>query len=299
MKKILAFFISLLFVVYASLGWFFSSLIIIPWRSQPDFSILKKYGIVEAVEVITDDNILLKGSYLKNPNDSVFCGVVVSHGWGGNRMGGAEYAPYFWKKGCDIILYDHRGHGDSGGSLGTWSIRERKDHQLFSKMLMDKSKLKVGQIGWIGKSWGAATVLAAGSVTQDIGFILADSPYRDIKSAVNERALRRYGNWIKIFYPITYFLVQSRAQFDINDANIEVLASNIRIPTLLIHSKSDDQTSSWQSVDINKKLNQKYAIFHHTQWGSRHCKDMKNHPQKYEALIDDFLTKKVLKWPSL
>ena len=106
MKQILAFFISLLLVVYVSLGWFFSSLIIVPWRSQPDFSILKKYGIVEAVEVITDDNILLKGSYLKNPNDSVFCGVVISHGWGGNRMGGAEYAPYFWEKGCDIILYD-------------------------------------------------------------------------------------------------------------------------------------------------------------------------------------------------
>ena len=35
----------------------------------------------------------------------------------------------------------------------------------------DKPKLQVSQIGWIGKSWGAATVLAAGSVTQDIGFI--------------------------------------------------------------------------------------------------------------------------------
>tara|TARA_X000001036_G_C20662204_1_gene799361 strand:- start:138 stop:1094 length:957 start_codon:yes stop_codon:yes gene_type:complete len=299
MKKILAFLISLSFAVYLSLGWFFSSLIIVPWRSQPDLSTLKKYGILEAVEVLTDDNISLKGSYLKNPIDSIFCGVVISHGWGGNRMGGAEYIPYFWKKGCDIILYDHRGHGESGGSLGTWSIQERKDHQSFSEVLMDKSNLAIGQIGWIGKSWGAATVLAAGSVTQNIGFILADSPYRDIKSAVNERALRRYGSWIKIFYPITYFLVQSRAKFDITEANIEALASEIRVPTLLIHSQSDDQTSSSQSVDINKKLNHKYAIFHHTKWGSRHCKDMEDHPNEYEALIDDFLTKKALKWPHL
>ncbi len=299
MKKILAFLISLFFAVYLSLGWFFSSLIIVPWRSQPDLSTLKKYGILEAVEVLTDDNISLKGSYLKNPIDSIFCGVVISHGWGGNRMGGAEYVPYFWKKGCDIILYDHRGHGESGGSLGTWSIQERKDHQSFSEVLMDKSNLAIGQIGWIGKSWGAATVLAAGSVTQNIGFILADSPYRDIKSAVNERALRRYGSWIKIFYPITYFLVQSRAKFDITEANIEALASEIRVPTLLIHSQSDDQTSSSQSVDINKKLNHKYAIFHHTKWGSRHCKDMEDHPNEYEALIDDFLTKKALKWPHL
>ncbi|MAJ50052.1 MAG: hypothetical protein CMB82_00335 [Flammeovirgaceae bacterium] len=299
MKKILAFLISLFFAGYVSLGWFFSSLIIVPWRSQPDLSTLKKYGILEAVEVLTDDNISLKGSYLKNPIDSIFCGVVISHGWGGNRMGGAEYVPYFWKKGCDIILYDHRGHGESGGSLGTWSIQERKDHQSFSEVLMDKSNLAIGQIGWIGKSWGAATVLAAGSVTQNIGFILADSPYRDIKSAVNERALRRYGSWIKIFYPITYFLVQSRAKFDITEANIEALASEIRVPTLLIHSQSDDQTSSSQSVDINKKLNHKYAIFHHTKWGSRHCKDMEDHPNEYEALIDDFLTKKALKWPHL
>jgi hypothetical protein len=50
-------------------------------------------------------------------------------------------------------------------------------------------------------------------------------------------------------------------------------------------------------VDINKKLNHEYAIFHHTNWGSKHCKDMKDHPQKYEALIDDFLTEKAPNWP--
>ena len=130
---------------------------------------------------------------------------------------------------------------------------------------MRKSKLKVGKLDRFGKSWGAVTVLAAGSVTQDIRFILADCPFRDITSAVNERAIKCYGNWIKIFYPIAYFLVKSWARFDINEANIEVLASKIRVPKLLIHSKSDDQTSSWQSVDINKKLNQRYSIFHHTQ----------------------------------
>ncbi len=297
MKKILAFLILLFLVIYVFLGWFFSSLIIIPWRSPPDLSLLNKYGVVAPIEVLTDDNVSLKGSYLKNPNDSVFCGAVVSHGWGGNRMGGAEYVPYFWKKGCDIILYDHRGHGESGGSLGTWSILERKDHLAFSEVLMRMSGLSLDQIGWIGKSWGAAAVLAASSVTPEVGFILADSPYRDIKSAVNERALRRYGSWIEIFYPITYFLVQWRAQFDLDEANIEALASEIRVPTLLIHSQSDDQTSSWQSVDINKKLNHEYAIFHHTNWGSQHCKDMKDHPQKYEALIDDFLTEKAPNWP--
>ena len=79
MKKILFFFISIQLVVYVCLGWFFSSLIIMPWSSQPDITTLKKYGIAEAIEVITDDNISLKGSYLKNPNDSVFCGIVTSH----------------------------------------------------------------------------------------------------------------------------------------------------------------------------------------------------------------------------
>ena len=62
MKKILPFLISIVMVIYVCLGWFFSSLIIIPWRSQPDSTALKKYGVVEAIEVITDDNILLKGS---------------------------------------------------------------------------------------------------------------------------------------------------------------------------------------------------------------------------------------------
>lgn len=69
MKKILAFLISLFLVVYVSLGWFFSSLIIVPWKSQPDLSALNKYGVVAPIEVLTDDNVSLKGSYLKNPNE--------------------------------------------------------------------------------------------------------------------------------------------------------------------------------------------------------------------------------------
>ena len=72
MKKILLSFISIQLVIYVCLGWFFSSLIIIPWRSQPDVTALKKYGIAEAIEVITDDNISLKGSYFKTPMTASF-----------------------------------------------------------------------------------------------------------------------------------------------------------------------------------------------------------------------------------
>jgi hypothetical protein len=64
MKKILAFLILLFLVIYVSLGWFFSSLIIVPWRSQPDLSSLNKYGVVAPIEVLTDDTVSLKGSYL-------------------------------------------------------------------------------------------------------------------------------------------------------------------------------------------------------------------------------------------
>ena len=61
----------------------------------------------------------------------------------------AEYIPYFWKKGCDILCsMIYRGHGDSGGSYGARSIRARKDHNVFSKTLMNKSKLQ-SQSNWM------------------------------------------------------------------------------------------------------------------------------------------------------
>ena len=115
------------------------------------------------------------------------------------------------------------------------------------------------------------------------------------------RALRRYGNWIKNISLLSLtFLVQSSGRnLEIKEAMIMtvLVASKIRVPTLLIHSQSDDQTSSWQSVDINKKLNQNYAIFITPNGDPDTVKTLQIIHKKYEALIDDFFAKKTLKWP--
>ncbi|NQW28800.1 MAG: alpha/beta fold hydrolase [Flammeovirgaceae bacterium] len=299
MKKFIVIIISLAFVSYFSLGWYFSSLIVIPRRSQPDPQKINAFGRSEPIEIISEDHLKIKGSYFKNPNDSASCGVVISHGWSGNRVGGLVYAPYFWKKGCDLVIYDHRAHGESEGIAGTWTVMERKDHKAFSNLLMRKSALVASQIGWIGESWGGATVLAAAADNPEIGFVIADSPFKGLISAVSERGFKIYGNFLIPFFSISYFFVEMRSNIKLQETDIELLASQIQIPTLLIHSQSDQETGSWQSVDIAKQLNPALAIFHHNNWGSAHCKDIRDFPLKYEALIEDFITQKVANWPNL
>ena len=49
------------------------------------------------------------------------------HGFGGARAEVVGASPLFWDRGCDLLMYDSRGHGDSSPSLLTFGVHERED----------------------------------------------------------------------------------------------------------------------------------------------------------------------------
>ena len=59
---------------------------------------------------------------------------------------------------------------------------------------------------------------------------------------------------------------------------------------LLIHSEGDLETSSDQSINISKNLNEQ-SEFHHTQWGNDHVKDVLFNTQEMKTLLMNFIDK--------
>jgi uncharacterized protein len=75
---------------------------------------------------VVSDGAILRGWYVvpSNDNGSV---IVLLHGVSDNREGMLGFAPMFLDRGYRVLLPDARAHGESGGDLATYGIRESGD----------------------------------------------------------------------------------------------------------------------------------------------------------------------------
>lgn len=246
----------------------------------------------ENFEIESFDGTKLKGWYFKQP-DSTQCGMVMAHGWGSNKTGMLKYADLFWDCGCDLAFFDHRGHKPSGGEYGTGGNKEKLDLIEVSEWFAQKTGLPKKNIGWMGVSWGAAAALQAAAMNDEYAFVAADAPFQDWYSAIFERAIDRYGSGIKAFTPGAMTVLDFRTGTDFDEASPLKAASKITIPVFLLHSQTDDATASHQSVNISKELNPEISVFHHTEWGAGHAKDINVNPEGYRELLYAFLKEKL------
>lgn len=305
MKRILLSVFSLLFVLYLGGSWYFSNLILNPppgdlqARSEqmraidgPAAQPINDWlSIPDTFTVKGADGIQLRGWHFKA--DSAQCAVIMAHGWSTSRLAMLKYIPLFADCGCDMVLYDHRGHNSSDKAYATGGILESKDLLRVTDWTREQTGLTMQQIGWLGVSWGGATVLQAAAVEKEVAFVVSDSPFQDWHSAVLERAIRDYGRWINAFVPTIKGLVDLRAGVQFAAASALVAAPEIEAPVFLIHSRADAATASSQSMNIAAQLNPARSIFHHTEWGNDHAADISNNPDEFKALVDQFMADQV------
>ncbi|MEZ4884251.1 MAG: alpha/beta fold hydrolase [Chitinophagales bacterium] len=240
------------------------------------------------ISVTSFDGIQIKGKYFQK-SDTTHCVVILAHGWTDTWAGSLKYVPALEDCRCDLVLYDHRAHGESGGIYATGGIKESKDLLAVTDWVEKEKGLTDKQIGWLGASWGAATVLTAGADARNVAFIIADAPFQDWYSAIFERANRDYGMAASALSVGVMGVVNWRAGIDYHEANILEAASKIEEPVLLIHSQTDEQTNSQQSVNIAKKLKPNNFTFHHLDWGGDHTRDVLFHTEEYKELVNVFL----------
>ena len=302
-KRLLVLFIILSLAGTAGISYYFSNLIMHPSQrnlSMAKDSIAKNWGISydqissvmgnpDPFEIqASQDQISLKGWYFQQ-SDTSECAAILAHGWSGNRIDMLKYAPIFWECGCDIIVYDHRAHNESGGEFGTAGIKEKIDLLDVTNWLQNETGFRDEQIAWVGESWGAATALQAGAMEKDIAFIVAESPYQDWESAIFERGIELYGGWVSYISPIVLWVVNQRTGVDYKEASPLNQASNIKEPVLLIHSRADEATASSQSVNISKKLNPATSKFYHLDWGAPHAQSVLERPEEFREIVHDFM----------
>ncbi|PJZ44331.1 alpha/beta hydrolase [Leptospira brenneri] len=296
MKKILS--LSVIFLTFFLLGvgyYFSSSIISFPVTSlEEDKARLKiqsvsEFGLPEPESIrFQNGSLRLRGWYFKNPQKKK-CGVVLLHGHTRTRYGILKYAPVFWKRGCSLFAYDARRHGESAGEYGTYGYFEKNDLERAIEFFSEISTVPEEQIGIFGASFGAATALQYAEGRNDFAFVIADSPYMDMRSIVEKRAVDFYSPLILFLSPIALSIAEIRADFLVNEVSPKEAAKYISLPVLLIHSKTDEVTPVSHSEEIFQNLKSKRKQLLVTDWGASHCKSIDVRPEEYESIVNSFL----------
>jgi hypothetical protein len=298
MKKALGIAIILLAVlaaVYLAGSWYFSGMIV-KFQTQ---SLEQQraangtpadFGLPAPEEVtIPGDGVTLAGWYFDNPAGGD-CGVILLHGHTGTRYGVLEYAPLFWTRGCDLLLYDHRYHGASTGDYGTYGYFEKEDALAALAWFEQRTALQPGQIGLLGESYGAATALQAAPSAPDLGFVAADSSYEDLQTIIGDQGAQRFGGWTRLFLPGALALSGLRAGFAPSQVSPRLAAPQIAAPVFLSHSATDQYTLPYHSQDIAAQLPAVLCQrLHLTDWGSEHAASIKDDFAAYQAQFEEFL----------
>jgi pimeloyl-ACP methyl ester carboxylesterase len=187
------------------------------------------------------DAITLDGWYL--PGDNEKPTIIFVHGIGGMRSGdnATEIAYHLVDQGFNVLLFDLRAHGSSGGDYVSGGYFEQQD-VLGAIDFLVKRGVTTDDIGVIGFSMGAGTSILALVEEPGIRALVVDSPYaRASDLLTNETALKTgIPKWLSsIFIPTAKAMASLFYGIDIGALVPEEAVRQLTYPILVIHGEED------------------------------------------------------------
>ena len=286
----------LLFIGYFAIAWYvsgvfidFSARSLEQDRVRHHITSPADFGLPEPEPVsVKSDGVTLAGWMFRNPSDKR-CGVVVSHGHINTRYGSLPYATLFYRRGCHILVYDIRHHGDSKAEYGTYGYYERHDLVKLVDHFAAATGLARREIGLYGVSLGGSVSLQAAALMPDIGFVGADAPYADIRDIARVRGDAMYGALNSLLLPTVFWIAEWRSGADFEQASAKRDAPRIAAPVFLLHSSTDSYTPPRHSREIYDAVEHERKELHMTTWGEDHTASLKTNPDGYRSFIYGFL----------
>ena len=198
-----------------------------------------------------NQDVDLRGWYLPAHGDA---GVVIVHGFPGERSSLGGIAPALHAAGFHLLLYDQRASGTSGGESVTFGYHEAGDLNAAAHFLRERAGVR--RVGALGVSLGAAVALLAAAQGPQLDAVVADSAFTSLHAAVAEGAPARlfgaltgqFGAWLS---PL--ILRHAEWQSGLRAGQVHPLGVVGQIaprPVLFIHGLNDDLYGHDHSVRL-------------------------------------------------
>jgi fermentation-respiration switch protein FrsA (DUF1100 family) len=214
------------------------------------FSSLESYDI----SIQSSFGYKLAGTYIFNPKPTNNT-VILVHGITASRWESMKYADMYIDMGFNVLAYDSRYHGKSGGNDITLGFFEKTDLDNIVKWVKWVNPNAI--IGVHGESLGAVTALLQASLDQtkrNVNFYVVDCPYSDIsellsmKLAKDEKPhLGFVANFILFYGNI---IALNKSGFSLYAVSPIKAIKDIKTPIMFIHGSSDTFIPASMSLDL-------------------------------------------------
>ena len=257
--------------------------------AQLRVDLISKHNAKE-VSFDTPDGVGLKALYIKR--DKAVGTMVLCHGYRSVKEKLYRLADMF--SDFDMVMFDFRGHGQSGGDVISIGCHEYKDvtaAAAFARDRMKEASRAKQPLVVLGLSMGGAASLQCLALDHDMcDALIVDSSYADLWEVVNDVFTHHSGLPQFPFLPIMETMFITTTSCDIRDMRPVEFARDITKPVFFIHSCQDLHTKTSDTLRIFGATKSKGTKL----WIGPECEHArlhKFHAEDYEKKVREFLKK--------
>ena len=232
----------------------------------------------------------LSGWYL--PGDDSGPHLIFVHGIGSVRSGdkAVGLAARIVGLGYNVLMFDLRGHGSSGGDKVSGGFYERSDVLGAFDYLLRRG-VDIGRVGLMGFSMGAATSIMAAAQEPGIIAVAADSTYANASELIAREAARKtpIPGWLTpVFMPAAKLMANGIYGIDIGSLVPEESVADLGYPVLVIHGTEDKRIPLEQGQRVAGAAKEGSSIWLVPEVD--HVDAFLTHPDEYTERVDEYFS---------
>jgi fermentation-respiration switch protein FrsA (DUF1100 family) len=222
--------------------------------------------------------------------------AVLVHGRGRNRINSSFHpdgiARMLLAHGYSVLLFDLRGHGESGGTRYTLGIEEPRDILPAIDLAAAKARIDRARVAVIGESLGGGSALMTVQADPSIGPVVTDSAFADGNAVVSESA-NQYTNLPSWFTPGIVLMSRIFLGLDIGEVKpAKVVSAHPERAFLFIHCVDDELVLVHHGLDLRAASTNPRSEL----WlvpGCGHVQAFPTHPVEWEKRVMAFLAREL------
>ncbi len=225
----------------------------------------------------------LHGFYF--PNQAKKTAIII-HGITASIWSSIKYGRIFYNRGYNVLVYDHRNHGLSGGDFTSLGVFEKMDGKRMVEYAIELDGKDI-TIGLHGESMGASTALMVAGVAPEVDFVVEDCGF---STAFDELKVRLKEEHRLPAFPFLYIankMTMKMYGFDFKKESPLKSVKNLQIPILFMHGGDDhyvptDMVNDLYNAKEDKKMIKVFP-------GSGHASSYVDHTHDYIETVHEFM----------
>jgi pimeloyl-ACP methyl ester carboxylesterase len=157
--------------------------------------------------------------------------VVLVHGLNRSRIEMIRKVPFLHQLGWNALLFDQRGHGESGGTVRSLGYHEKDD--VHAAVAFARARSSVPVAVW-GISLGAAAATLATAEDPGVAALVSDSSFRSLRDTARHhlRLFRNFRWYLRVVpaWPLSeevVFWIGRKAGFDPDALDVRAAAAHL------------------------------------------------------------------------